>query len=177
MLIIVGGPMFSGKTTWLINYLKKLTPGSFELYKPTIDTRYATDACMTHDGESIKAVNLDIHSPHFGSSERIKIILIDELNFFEPAPLIAAINKELARGKIVVGAGLLFDSNKKVFGATLALSKAAYQFVELTAKCDGCGKAARNSYRKVKAKEQVLLGAKESYGACCDECWEKLSAS
>jgi thymidine kinase len=70
---------------------------------------------------------------------------------------------------------LLYDNQKKPFGATLPLSKLADKFIELFAKCDGCGKQANQSYRKTKARNQVILGAGESYGACCEACWSSLN--
>lgn len=178
MLTIVGGPMFSGKTTWLINYVKKLTPGSFVLCKPDIDTRFKKNACVTHHGTSFPAINLNTKKLDFSHIDKnVKIILIDELNFFPADQLIKALRKQLKQGRNIIGAGLLFDYQKKPFGATLPLSKIADTFIQLYSRCDGCSKDAMNTYRKVKDKKQFLLGAMESYGACCEECWGTLDAS
>lgn len=173
MLTVVGGPMFSGKTTWLIEYTKKLVPESFAIYKPNIDTRYATGAVVTHNGQSLAAANIDYKNPHFPPlGKHIKTILIDELNFFSPDPLIREVERHMKLGRAVVGVGLLYDSKKKPFGATLPLSEKADTFVELSALCDGCGKAANHSYRKNQLKDKIVLGAGETYGACCEPCWQ-----
>lgn len=173
MLTIVGGPMFSGKTTWLIEYTKKLAPLSFVIYKPNIDTRYATGAVVTHNGQSLEATNIDHKNPLFPPlGKQITTVLIDELNFFSPDPLVKQVEKQIRLGRTVVGVGLLYDSKKKPFGATLPLSKIANTFIKLSAICDGCGKSASHSYRKKQIKNTVVLGAGETYGACCESCWQ-----
>lgn len=173
MLTVVGGPMFSGKTTWLIEHTKKLVPGSFVIYKPNIDTRYATGAVVTHNGQSLGATNIDHKNPLIPPlSRHIKTLLIDELNFFSISPLMEQIQKQMKLGRDVVGVGLLFDSKKKPFGATLPLSDKADTFIKLTAICDGCGGAAIHSYRKNQKKDKIVLGAGETYGACCEPCWQ-----
>lgn len=172
MLTIVGGPMFSGKTTWLIEYTKSLSPGSYVIYKPNIDIRYATDSVVTHNGQSLTAANIDYKNPHFPPlGKHIKTILIDELNFFSANPLMEQVQKQMRLGRDVIGVGLLFDSKKSPFGATLPFSKKADNFIELAAHCDGCGKAANHSYRKNQLKDKIVLGAGETYGACCESCW------
>ncbi|MFZ2206502.1 MAG: hypothetical protein WA061_02930 [Microgenomates group bacterium] len=175
MNIVVGGPMFSGKTTWLITYTKKLPKDSYIIVKPDLDTRYATNAIVTHHGQSLPAINIDYTNPHFPKlKKQIKTILIDELNFFSFHTLLPEIRRQQKLGRTIVGVGLLFDSRKKPFGATLPLSKLSDSFVELFANCDGCKKKANHSYRKIQAKNQVVIGASETYGACCEECWENL---
>lgn len=168
--------MFSGKTTWLMNYLDKLPKNSFILAKPSLDTRYSKNECVSHDGFRFPAINLDSKTPRFPELDpKIKTFLIDELNFFEPVALIKEIKKQLIFKRVVVAAGLLYDNQKQPFGATLPLSKIANNFVELFAKCDRCGKRANHSYRKIKSRDQIILGAAESYGACCETCWSLLN--
>ncbi len=176
MLTIVGGPMFSGKTSWLLGYVHSLPHDSYKLFKPAIDTRYATNAVVTHTGLQLPAQNLNIQTPRFPKIPRsVTTILIDELNFFQPEGLLSAIAEQVSLGKTVVGAGLLYDFQKKPFGATLPLSKKADAFIQLYARCDNCGKKAKHSYRKAQNTSQVMLGAAETYGACCTACWIQLS--
>lgn len=176
MLIVIGGPMFAGKTTWLLDHITSLPPESFLLFKPSMDTRFATDACVTHDGRQFPAQTLNHKKPVFPKmGQSVKTVLIDELNFFSPTPLLAEIKKLIAQGRTVIGSGLLFDFAKKPFGATLPLSKKADRFIELFAMCDGCGQAAQFNYTKIALKGNVHVGAGEIYGACCDACWSTLS--
>lgn len=176
MLTIVGGPMFSGKTTWLMDHIDKLTPGSFRLFKPDIDTRFGKNICVTHQGRTYPASNLRTAYPKFPHMSRtITTILIDELNFFSPESLHVELETQQKLGRNLVGAGLLFDYKKKTFGATFPFSQIADSFIQLYAMCDLCKKKANHSYRKSRDKKQFLLGAEESYGACCENCWQRLN--
>jgi len=178
MLTVIGGPMFSGKTTWLLEKEKVLPNGSYELFKPNIDTRYAVHEFVNHDGERIPARNLSTTSPHFPQfSPEIKTILIDELNFFDETIILPVIKGQLKAGRNVFAAGLLYDFAQKPFGATLPLSKKADKFIELFAICDRCGKKASESYRKVASQQQFLLGSSDIYGACCKRCWHILTST
>lgn len=170
--------MFAGKTTWLLEQARALSPEEFVLLKPSIDTRYSDNECVTHDGDRLPAFNLPMEPlafPDFPS--KIKTVLLDELNFLNPEALIPAVEAQLAAGRDVIAAGLMYDFEKKPFGATLPLSQMADEFVQLEARCDGCSRGARQSYRKVQVADQVVLGAGELYGACCDSCWARLSAA
>ena len=169
--------MFSGKTTWLIEYTKKLPQGSYMIFKPNIDKRYATHAIATHSGQSLPAQNIDYCVPHFPPlRKKIKTILIDELNFFTIDTLFPQITRQLHLGRDVVGVGLLYDGFKKPFGATIPLSQKADKFIELYAHCDRCHKRAKHSYRKFKSKKQIVVGAADTYGACCGTCWPLLQS-
>ncbi len=177
MLTLIGGPMFSGKTTWLLDHVKELPSGSFQLFKPNIDVRYGDDELVTHNGERLPARNLSTKKPIFPKlGPEIKTLLIDELNFFQAETLLPALREQEAAGRQIVAAGLLYDFMKQPFGATLPLSKVADHFEQLFARCDRCGKPAEHSYRKTQETDQVVLGAKDKYGACCSECWTVLSA-
>lgn len=170
--------MFSGKTTWLIDYTKKLMARSYVIFKPNIDTRYATGAVVTHNGQSLSAYNLDHANPTFPPlNKKIKTILIDELNFFSFSSLEKSLQRQQRLGRNIVGVGLLYDSQKRPFGSTLPLSKRADEFIELLSVCDGCGKrSAKHSYRKTRTKKQIAIGAGESYGPSCDNCWDLLTS-
>jgi thymidine kinase len=175
-LIIAGGPMFARKTTWLLEQAENLPPGTYQFFKPGMDNRYGENVVATHDGKSVPALNLDVTNPIFPEmSEEISTVLIDELNFFAFQTLLPQIEKLLDEMRNVVGVGLLYDFQKNPFGATVPLAKMADEFIQLHAICDGCGGPAVNSYRKVEAQGQILVGAAESYGVCCDACWSKFS--
>ena len=176
MLTVIGGPMFAGKTTYLINLASKLPIKSYWLFKPSIDIRYSHEALVTHDGLSLKGFNLDNQRPKFPVLETvIKTIFIDELNFFKAKPLLSELSKIRNSGINVVAAGLMYDSNRRPFGATLPLSKIADKYIQLYAVCDGCGRKAEHSYVKKQKTKQIALGAKEMYGVCCEQCWQSFN--
>lgn len=172
MLTIVGGPMFAGKTTWLLNYIASLPPQSFQLFKPAFDTRYAASACVSHDGLQLPATQIDHHQPQFKLNRVVNTVLIDELNFFSYDTLWPQFQVLLDQEINLVGAGLLFGSDLQPFGATLQLSTHADNFIQLQASCDFCQQPATNSYRKRQTDQLVVLGASELYGVACDNCWQ-----
>lgn len=169
--------MFAGKTTLLHRYAKSLPENSYLIVKPAIDDRYSQNHTTTHNGEKLEAVNVPIDNPYLNGevTPLIKTVLFDEVNFYGLDNLSPLIENLLQRGINVIGAGLSYDFRKQPFGATLPLSEKAQKVFWLTAKCDGCGKPAEHSYRKVGFDEQVKVGASDLYGACCDECWEELN--
>lgn len=46
--------MLAGKTTWLISYVSSLPPKTCKLFKPDIDTRFAEDKWISHDGKQLQ---------------------------------------------------------------------------------------------------------------------------
>lgn len=175
-LIVIGGPMFAGKTSEIVSRTKGLTPGSYIVVKPSMDTRYATNECVTHNGNRVSAINVDAQNPVLPKlGNEIETIFIDELNFFAFAALWSLIQEQLDLGRNVVGVGLLYDVRLQPFGATLLLSQEADQFIEISAVCDGCGGTANHTYSKKHFDGQVALGAEELYGPCCQACWAKLN--
>jgi thymidine kinase len=178
-LTIVHGPMFAGKTTTLLSIAKKLPDNSYLLFKPSIDTRYSNDECVTHAGERLPALVIDRNTPNLFAHLRSEThtVFIDELNFFDPTIIQPEIMKLLEKGIDVVGSGLLYDFLKQPFGATLPLSTIADEVITLTAMCDGCGGKADHSYRKVKRQDQIVVGASDAYGACCGDCWSLFQES
>ena len=179
MIKIFGGPMFAGKTTALLDHVGGLAPGSFLVVKPSMDIRYGKDVVASHDGQKIQAVNVSAKAPRLNGELKhgIRTVVIDELNFFDVKGVQRLIQDLVDKDRDVVGAGLLYDFMKQPFGATLPVSQIADEFVELFATCDNCGADANHSYRKVAASDQVLVGASESYGACCESCWESLNTA
>jgi thymidine kinase len=173
-IVIIGGPMFGGKTTTLQEMVQQYPSHLF--YKPVIDNRYAENACVTHNGRSVPAINVDPLRPSFALAleQQVQAVGIDELNFFSYDQLWPAIAQLLTAGITVVGAGLVYDVRKQPFGATLPLMDHATKVVRVQAICDGCQGPADHSYRKVAIESQVAVGGAELYGACCEVCWENL---
>ncbi len=179
MLTIISGPMFAGKTTRLLQEIRAVPKNkTYLVFKPSIDTRYGVDVCVTHDGDHVPAVNIDAKHPDLSQAiaDGSTAIFIDELNFFNAATLYPEIQTLISKGISVVGSGLLLDAMKRPFGATHDLLPYADKHIELFAVCDGCNGKAMHSYRKIKDKHQFLLGADGAYGACCEGCWDKLNA-
>lgn len=181
-LVVRHGPMWSDKTTWLI---EKHTLGSSSLaFKPALDNRYTGKAVLrSHTGLEAEAVLVDSKKPKnlldralVGKAERI---VIDETNFFDDK-LIKVIKKILSQGVDVFAAGLMLDSDRKEFGPTKKLTAIADEVIEGRARCDFrfangyCLTPAKYTYAKRKKESQLVVGAADLYGAACVEHYHLL---
>lgn len=78
------GPMFSGKTSALIS--KYVDGGSTLAIKPRMDTRYSAEFITSHDGKRIPASLFSTYLPKENIAENVRIVLIDEGQFFFNLP-------------------------------------------------------------------------------------------
>jgi len=168
---LIIGPMFSGKSTRLIEVIRKY------LYKDkkTIMIKYKEDKrysekseVVTHDlakYESIECKNL------FETFEKIKhydVIGIDEGQFF---PDLVEICQKLAfLKKIVIVAALNGDFRMEPFPNISKLISKADKIKLLKAYCFHCHKDAYFSLRIVQNNDTVLIGAGEAYKPTCRNC-------
>ena len=119
MLELILGPMYSGKTTLLLEHMTEKTL----LLNHKLDTR--TDGVSTHDGLKVPAHKCDILPVVCG----FDTVLIDEAQFFSSLDGV----EDLA--KTVVVAGLSGDYMRRPFGKILDLIPKADKVTFLTARC------------------------------------------
>jgi thymidine kinase len=171
---VICGSMFSGKTEELIRRLKRadFAKQSILLFKPFIDDRYATEAVVSHQGQSweAKRIAASIDILHIWSGQQI--VAIDEAQFFDKD--IVQVCMELAnKGARVIIAGLDMDYKGLPFGPMPQLMAVAEYVSKVHAVCVQCGKLAQFSHRTVSQTEQVLVGAVEKYQPLCRGCYQK----
>lgn len=173
-LTLITGPMFAGKTETLIAKIQAAQAAGYStsVFKPAKDTRYATDAIVTHAKNSIGAIAIqqakDLYE-HLGTAQ---VVGIDEAQFFDAT--LPAVCKDLQqKGLIVYIGGLELDYRAEPFGIMPQLLEMATEVIRLTANCAVCGKAAQYTYRKTKDKATFLLGEQEIYEPRCKECFKK----
>jgi thymidine kinase len=177
-LTAIYGPMFSGKTTYLI---EQFGDGAHAVvFKPDLDERYTKrPVVVSHDRIEIPAVLVNHRKPEemqllVGDLTRV---MIDEVNFFDES-LVAVVEQFLAEGRDVYVSGLVLDSERVVWGPMTRLIALADQKVEVAARCDGdegkCATSATLSYRKIPKSEQVRVAGSDEYGACCADHYRKL---
>lgn len=171
-LIAIYGPMFSGKTTYLIEQFDK--GASAVVFKPDLDERYTKKPLVvSHNQEMIPAVLVNHLKPEEMKAlvADFKVVMIDEVNFFHES-LIGVIEEFLSEGRDVYVAGLYLDSERTVWGPMTALIEMADKKVEVTARCDGddgnCKSPAVLTYRKIPKVEQVRVAGADEYGATCE---------
>lgn len=172
---VVCGSMFSGKTEELMRRLRRATIAKqrIQVFKPAVDTRYASKAIASHNGLQLNAIPVQ-------TSDEIRrlvdpdvgVIAIDEIQFFDNG-VVALCNELAEMGHRVICAGLDMDFRGEPFGPIPQLLAIAEKVDKLQAICVVCGHAASRTQRLIEGKPAcyedpiVLVGASEVYEARC----------
>jgi thymidine kinase len=184
-LTVIAGPMFAGKTTALIERARLIAggePGAFVIVKPAIDTRYARDAIVSHDGVSWRATPVadakrvrDLVATAAHNAGEPVHVFCDEVQFLD-APRFRGkfhevVHALLTEGHPVTCAGLDLDYRGLPFDVTARLLAMADHVVKLKARCVVTGAPAAKTYRKTASGERVQLGAGDIYEPRCNGAW------
>jgi thymidine kinase len=172
-LHIVLGPMFSGKTTKLIQIYKTRTYSlkNVAVINYADDTRYDSKMLSTHDEIMIPCIQLK-QLADFDCSQ-YDTILINEGQFF--GDLYENVLKIIERfHKEVFIFGLDGDFLRNKFGSVLDLIPYSDTVEKLSALCAYCrdGTLASFSYRVSEELEQLVIGA-DNYKPLCRKCYNK----
>jgi thymidine kinase len=179
-LEVILGPMFSGKTSKLVEIYKQYTFCNIPVMviNHQEDNRYSTDSVMvTHDAVKIKCVQCNTLSSILESkmelfSQAPPVILINEGQFFPD--LYNAVHTMVYKHKMhVYVAGLDGDFRQKKFGQMLDLIPICDKVYKLHSLCVWCknGTKAIFSHRTdTSCQDQKLVGASESYIPLCRSC-------
>jgi len=175
---VICGSMFSGKSEELIRRVRRVQIANkkVQVFKPTIDNRYAVQYIYSHNGTKVEAINITRPKDILESIEPdTEVIAIDEAQFYDDD--IVSICQELAdQGKRVIIAGLDQDFRGEPFGPIPKLLAIAEYVNKLQAICIVCGNTASRTQRLVNGQPAkysdptILIGAKESYEARCRKC-------
>ena len=171
-LEIYMGPMFSGKSTALLNIIKRNNYMRLSTFCLTsdLDLRYNSDSSITtHTNESYPAhstKNLNDMKSHPEYTTAHSII-IEEAQFFSDLKDFV-LNAVEVDGKHVICAGLDGDSERKPFGQILDLIPYSNFVTKLNANCTRCQERALFTFRKRgETTEQVLVAGADKYEALC----------
>ncbi len=174
---VICGGMFSGKTEELMRLLRREEHAKrkIQVFKPSIDIRYAVTQVKSHNGVSLDAIVIekdnalkimDCLDPN------TQVVGIDEVQFFDAS--IATVCKLLIIRKIkVILAGLDTDFRGEPFGSMPLLMDIAEDVTKLHAICSVCGEEACRTQRIIDHKPApydstlILVGGSESYEARC----------
>jgi thymidine kinase len=180
-LDLIIGPMFSGKTEFLLRELNIFSiMGASVLYiNHELDTR--GDIFSSHN-KALSESSITFHNKKLKSAKDILeysndylVIGIDEAQFFEDLKdvVIELVEK---RGKRVIVAGLSGTFKRERFGELLDLIPFCDRITKLSSFCNECAKHkkikhAHFSYRTNHSQESVLIGSKQEYIPLCRECY------
>ena len=182
-LVVVTGPMFSGKTSELIRLLERerFAGRKAVMFKPDIDNRYHERNVVTHKGDSHEAMPVSAGAEGAEQIGRLgkefDAIGIDEAQFFEDGKALIRVADSLAdMGKTIYLSLLNRSHTGEPFrDAPEMMARADYVY-SLTAICRQCGKEATFTQRisesgKETFGELIQVGGKNSYEPRCRNCF------
>ena len=178
-LELILGPMFSGKTTQIIQHYKSYTyiGKKIVVINYAEDKRYHDSLLSTHDQIMIPCV-LAKKLSDILEDENIKaadIILINEGQFFEDIFEITLNFVETQNKKVYI-CGLDGDFQRNKFGKLLDLIPYCDKITKLNALCACCknGTAGLFSHRITRETSQIVIGS-NNYRPLCRGCYQKFN--
>lgn len=178
-LEIVIGPMFSGKTTKLMetfHHYHTRQKKSCVILGHSIDNRYDKYKITSHDKkeylECVKAKSIhEFIEKHAAAIKDAHAILVDECQFFEDIEEVINI---VNMGKHVYIFGLDGDANQKLFGNTYKLIPLCDKISKLNGHCHKCGmekgsifSVCNNNFNQ---ETQIDVGGEDKYHSVCRKC-------
>jgi thymidine kinase len=190
-LELIIGPMFSSKTTRLVEIYKqcKFCNISVAVINHSIDNRYDDELLSTHDKIKIPCIKterlFDIWTDEIDMEDNVSciprinekfkvatsdVILINEGQFFPD--LEDFVKQLLINNKKVYVCGLDGDFERKKFGQMLDLIPLCDKVYKLTSLCSLCKTGTKGifSMRLTSNKEQTLVGS-DNYIPVCRTCY------
>lgn len=171
-LELIIGPMFSGKTSKLLEIYKQCVfcHISVVAINHSLDKRYDETMLSTHDKIMIPCLQADKLRNIFHELEEVDVILINEGQFFQD--LKEVVTDLLKMNKKIYIAGLDGDFERKKFGEILDLIPLCDKVTKLTSLCSQCknGTCAIFSMRLSTEKQQTLVGS-NNYIPVCRKCF------
>lgn len=171
-LEIIVGPMFAGKSSYLLSTIRRYTAIGWSVLTITsdIDTRYTTNAICSHNQEKYPARAVKVLTPLFQDPqyESANLIIIEESQFFDDL-IEFVLHSVEQKHKFVVVVGLDGDSERRPFGKILELIPYCDKVTKVTSLCKMCanGTPALFTHRKTADTSVVHVGAAEQYEALC----------
>lgn len=170
------GPMFSGKSTRLIQHIRTFKTLEYDIFciKPDIDTRYTIkNEICTHnmDTEACHLIPVDGFGSISSMSEfrTAKIIIIEEAQFFKGLYENIMYWMDTC-GKQIYLSALNGDSNRGLFGEIYTLLPLCHSIEWMTALCKSCKDGTPGVYSKRKqidSTDQVHVASSDVYEAVC----------
>jgi thymidine kinase len=180
-LEIILGPMFSKKTTKLVEIYKKYIDYSMPIViNHSFDNkRYGDSSVMTtHDNVEIPCITTEKLIDAWNQIKeddinKYDVILINEGQFYDD--LVEAVKDMLSYNKIIYVCGLDGDFQRNKFGNILDLIPLCDCVTKQTAQCNVCKNENRKAIFTVRLTndtEQTVIGY-DNYIPVCRGCYEK----
>ena len=179
-LELILGPMFSGKTSALLDIHKycEFCDIPIAVINHSCDKRYHDTMMSSHDQVRIPCHQVQdlFEIENKCDLSAVSVILINEGQFF--SDLYSFVSKWVKAGKEIYVCGLDGDFERKKFGSLLDLIPLCDKVTKLTSICSICkdGTAGIFSMRLTAEKEQTVIGS-DNYIPVCRKCYEEKSAN
>lgn len=181
-LEIIVGPMFSGKTTLLIETYNKLNKKLDGNYNSCLAIDFSNKNkrkgfIISHDGDSVECINSNkLHTLCNDIENRMEFlkaeyIFINEAQFFEDLKEWVLFTLKTFNKKIFL-IGLDLDFKRKIFGQIHSLKSHSKMIINLKGKCSLCNFQSEYSHRISDNYEQILMDSSQ-YIPLCRKCWEE----
>jgi thymidine kinase len=172
-LEVVIGPMFSGKSSYALSYVRRQRAigKTVLVIKPNIDNRYSNEpVVVTHNNEKIPCMMWNVKDPLCGISDiNYECFVVEEAQFFSHLHHFCS-HLLLNKHKHILVVGLDGCAQQKKFGEILDVIPIATSVTKLSALCCVCKDGTPAPYTK-KLEEpgdiQVDVGGAEKYVAVC----------
>jgi thymidine kinase len=180
-LELIFGPMWSGKTSTLLNYYRQFCFCKLQVCVINFkaDDRYSETMLSTHDKQMIPCImgfsieeilQIPENAKKINESD---VILINEGQFFHDIVEFATRMVEQQHKKIYI-CGLDGDFKREKIGKLIDLIPISDTVIKLHALCGKCkdGTRAPFSFRNSNSTKQVLIGADDIYVPLCRRCYQ-----
>ena len=172
-LEIILGPMFSGKTTHLVDLYNAYNDTGHKVLAVNFseDKRYHDTMLSTHDKIMIPCLFADKISDLFHELLVFDTILINEGQFFPDLYDVVVKLVDIHKKRVHI-CGLDGDFKRNKFGNILDLIPICDSVTKLQSKCHSCSNNAIFSHRITKEKQQIVIGS-DNYVPLCRVCYQK----
>lgn len=174
-LEVVLGPMFSGKSTYALSYIRRqrVIGKKVLVMKPNIDVRYSEENILvTHDREKTPCMMWNVHetlNPAISEVQTSDCIVLEEAQFFVGLKNFVIYALRVFHKNILV-VGLDGDASQYPFGEVLECIPWATHVTKLNAFCRRCSDGTLGPFtRKIDLaiSQQVDVGGSEKYESVC----------
>lgn len=170
-IVVLAGPMFSGKTTLLMHELERYARGKKKVALVSKDSRF--DVLQTHSGRPLYGGVTHLEVPALALetvSDQYDVFGVDEFHF-EDHEAVKVILDLAHAGKVIIACGLLSDFRQQPFEGIHDLIPHADRVRILRSTCAECGSLdGIYNVRTVESDERILEGAEEAYKVVCRAC-------
>jgi len=176
-LKIIFGPMFSGKTTELLNVYRLYTLCDISccVVNHSSDNRYDAKMLSSHDKVMIPCFSVKNLTSILDKINNYQVFLINEAQFFNDLYETVFTLVEKYKKRVYI-CGLDGDFTRSKFGQIIDLIPLADEIEKKKAICMGCKNGTKGIFTQRLSAEtgQMIIGVK-NYRAVCRKCFNKIT--